>query len=152
MAAPTTAARVKKTLANPEPSTHGPYLRLSRLSRNFRVQPSSSKAQRHNAHDKRECSTIGHFLHLTEFRFAPSRPHAPKKLLPCHLASNSIDLIRSGTGANPTAVPFACHSTPERYASILVVALARSRAFLIVPTFDCIARSQTTGRRWGRFL
>jgi hypothetical protein len=24
MAAPTTAARVKKTLANPEPSTHGP--------------------------------------------------------------------------------------------------------------------------------
>ena len=26
MAAPTTAARVKKTLANPEPSTHGPTL------------------------------------------------------------------------------------------------------------------------------
>src|SRR5258708_548516 len=25
MAAPTTAARVKKTLANPEPSTHGPW-------------------------------------------------------------------------------------------------------------------------------
>jgi hypothetical protein len=26
MAAPTSAARVKKTLANPEPSTHGPKL------------------------------------------------------------------------------------------------------------------------------
>src|SRR5215831_13178034 len=32
MAAPTTAARVKKTLANPEPSTHGPS-RWATLSR-----------------------------------------------------------------------------------------------------------------------
>src|SRR5262245_28804045 len=32
MAAPTTAARVKKTLANPEPSTHGPSQRAT-LSR-----------------------------------------------------------------------------------------------------------------------
>jgi hypothetical protein len=33
MAAPTTAARVKKTLANPEPSTHGPGNTIGTLRR-----------------------------------------------------------------------------------------------------------------------
>jgi hypothetical protein len=33
MAAPTTAAYVKKTLANPEPSTHGPLQTVRRLRR-----------------------------------------------------------------------------------------------------------------------
>jgi hypothetical protein len=31
MAAPTTAAHVKKTLANPEPSTHGPKRRFAAM-------------------------------------------------------------------------------------------------------------------------
>ena len=41
MAAPTNAALVKKVLANPEPSTHGP----SRKSRDVRLIPQSALKQ-----------------------------------------------------------------------------------------------------------
>ena len=44
MAAPTTAAHVKKALANPEPSTHGPKPEWRPLSRRVRSWGDSGRA------------------------------------------------------------------------------------------------------------
>src|SRR6516165_5054671 len=45
MAAPTTAAYVKKTLANPEPSTHGPSRRVHHAARSWWVSEPAPSAE-----------------------------------------------------------------------------------------------------------
>src|SRR5215831_3539202 len=60
MAAPTTAARVKKTLANPEPSTHGPLLPAPSVRfRRVPVTPPSLARRRNPASKRRRSRHIG---------------------------------------------------------------------------------------------
>jgi hypothetical protein len=86
MAAPTTAARVKKALANPEPSTHGPRLPAHQVCFQGEFRRRSGHSWRAWLGGEKAASAIADFVVLDMFAsFCTVREDAMGAAIATHL-------------------------------------------------------------------
>ena len=83
---------------------------------------------------------------ISEARVTALLDHLPQ-IVAVLAGSNDVGLMHR-LAVGPT-VPFTCHSAPWPYASFLVVALARSWAFLIIPDIRLLQAVATEGGNGG---